>query len=243
MFTFRGDGPSERSAPPQWKPSHGAPRRPPATLKAMKRALIIGAGGGIGGAVARSLLGYELTLVGRDARKLQGLAQELTGQVIPTDVASELEVEALFAELPPQDILVYAAGEIAPAPLSATSTAAWATVMDANLTGLFYTLKHAEAKLAPGARIFVLGARPELVTYRGFGAYAAAKAGVAALVKVAALELRRKASLTLVLPKAVATDFWSKVGAPPKDALAPETVAAAIRESLAGEPEAELRVG
>lgn len=209
----------------------------------MKRALIIGAGDGIGGAVARSLVDCELTLLGRDARKLQGLAQGLAGQVIPTDMVSELDVEALFAELPPQDVLVYAAGDIAPAPLSATSVDAWTTVMDANPTGLFYTLKHAEAKLAPGARIFVLGARPELVTHRGFGAYAAAKAGVAALVGVAALELRRKASLTLVLPKAVATDFWGKVGSPPKDALAPDTVATAIRESLAGEPEAELRVG
>lgn len=209
----------------------------------MKRALIIGAGGGIGGAVARNLVDYELTLVGRDARKLQGLAQGLAGQVIPTDIASELEVEALFAELPPQDVVVYAAGDVAPAPISATSTDTWTRVMDANLTGLFYTLKYAGTKLAPAARIFVLGARPELVSFRGFGAYAAAKAGVAALVGVAALEYRRQASLTLVLPKAVATDFWQKVGPPPKDALGPEAVAAAIRESLAGEPQLELRVG
>lgn len=209
----------------------------------MKRALIIGAGGGIGSAVVRSLVDYELTLVGRNAHKLHGLAQGLAGQVIPTDMASELEVEALFADLLPQDVVVYAAGDIAPAPLSATSADAWTRVMDANLTGLFYTLKYAGTRLTPGARIFVLGARPELVSFRGFGAYAAAKAGVAALVGVAAHEYRRQASLTLVLPRAVATDFWKSVGTPPKDALEPETVAAAIRESLAGEPQLELRVG
>ncbi len=206
-------------------------------------ALIIGAGGGVGSAVVRALNAaldpYTLTLVGRDARKLSSLG----GQAVPTDVASELEVQALFGDLPPQDLIVYAAGDIQPEPLSATTADAWNRVMDANLTGLFYTLKYADAKLSPGARVFVLGARPELVTFRGFGAYAAAKAGVAALVAVAAQEYKRRASLTLVLPRAVNTDFWQNVGKPPKDALEPHEVADAILKSLAGEPVGELRVG
>ena len=212
-------------------------------LKSMKRALIIGASGGIGTALVGALTDYEptyeLTLVGRDARKLQGLS----GQAVPTDVTSELEVEALFADLAPQDLIVYAAGDIQPEPLATTSADTWNRVLDANLTGLFYVLKYADAKLNKDARIFVLGARPELVTFRGFGAYAAAKAGVAALVKVAAQEYKRKASLTLVLPKAVNTGFWEPVGKPPKDALEPRAVAEAIVKSLAGEPEDELRVG
>ncbi len=177
--------------------------------------------------------------MGRNARKLPGLR----GQVVPTDVTSELEVEALFADLPPQDLIVYAAGDVEPEPLRSTSADSWNRVMDANLTGLFYTLKYADGKLSEGARIFVLGARPELVTFRGFGAYAAAKAGVAALVKVAAQEYKRKASLTLVLPKAVDTGFWANVGKVPKDALEPGAVAEAIVKSLAGEPEDELKVG
>ncbi len=205
----------------------------------MKRALIIGAGGGIGSALVEALLGYELTLVGRDARKLQ----RLNGQAVPTDVTSELEVEALFADLPPLDLIVYAAGDIQPEPLSSTSADSWNRIIDANLTGLFYTLKYAATKLDKDARIFVLGARPELVTFRGFGAYAAAKAGVAALVKVAAQEYKRKASLTLVLPKAVDTGFWESVGNVPKDALAPKAVAKAIVESLGRAPEDELKIG
>ena len=205
----------------------------------MKQGLIIGASGGIGSALVKVLKDYELTLVGRDARKLQGLS----GQAVPTDVTSELEVEALFADLPSQDLIIYAAGAIRPEPLGSTSTEGWTNVLDANLTGLFYTLKYAEPKLNKDARIFVLGARPELVTFRGFGAYAAAKAGVAALVKVAAQEYKRKASLTLVLPKAVATGFWENVGKVPKDALEPSAVAEAIVSSLAGAAEDELRVG
>ena len=208
-------------------------------LERMKRALIIGASGGIGTALVGALKDYELTLVGRDAHKLQGLG----GQAVPTDVTSELEVEALFADLPPQDLIVYAAGDIEPEPLATTSAATWNRVLDVNLTGLFYVLKYAAPDLAKDARIFVLGARPELVTFRGFGAYAAAKAGVAALVKVASQEYKRKAALTLVLPKAVNTGFWEPVGKPPKDALEPRIVAEAIVKSLAGEPEDELRIG
>ena len=96
----------------------------------------------------------DLTLVGRDARKLQGLS----GQAVPTDVTSELAVEALFADLPPQDLIVYAAGGVQPEPLCSTTADSWNSVMDANLTGLFYTFKYAGGKLNEGARIFVLGA-------------------------------------------------------------------------------------
>ena len=208
----------------------------------MKRALIIGAGGGIGSALVARLEGYEAVLVGRDARTLRA-AQRPGDQLVPTDVTSELEVEALFSDLSPLDLLVYAAGTIEPAPLGTMTADVWTRTLEANLTGLAYVLKYAEGKLNPGARVFVFGARRELVTVRGLGAYAAAKAGVAALVGVAAQEFRRKASFTLVLPKAVDTAFWENVGKPPKDALRPEEVAEAIVKSLAGEPESELRVG
>ena len=208
----------------------------------MKRALIIGAGGGIGSALVARLEGYEATLVGRDGGKLNR-AKRPGDEAVPTDVTSELEVEALFSDLEPLDLLVYAAGSIEPAPLGTMTADVWTRTLEANLTGLAYVLKYAENKLNPGARVFVLGARPELVTARGLGAYAAAKAGVAALVGVAAQEFRRKASFTLVLPKAVDTAFWENVGKPPKDALRPEEVAEAMVKSLAGEPERELRVG
>lgn len=208
----------------------------------MKRALIIGAGGGIGSAVVARLEGYEATLVGRDGRRL-GRARRPGDQVVPTDVTNELEVEALFSDLGPLDLLVYAAGSIEPAPLGATTAEGWTRTLEANLTGLFYVLKYAEGKLNPGARVFVLGARPDLVNARGLGAYAAAKAGVAALVGVAAREFRGKASFTLVLPRAVDTAFWEGVGRPPKDALRPEAVAAAIVKSLERDPQSELRVG
>ncbi len=206
-------------------------------------ALIIGASGGIGSALANQLKGkYELFLVGRDASKLKAVSSKSGGQAIPTDVGSELEVQALFDDLPKLDLVIYSAGDIQPEPLKITAGDHWQRIMDANLTGLFHILKHADAKLNKESRIYVLGARPELITYRSFGAYAAAKAGVAQLVKVAAIEMKRKASLTLVLPRAVNSDFWENVGKPPSDALSPDDVATAITESLEQDPTEELKV-
>lgn len=213
-------------------------------LVRMRHAVIIGASGGIGAALSAHLKDdYNLSLIGRDTGRLKAVQARTGGQIIPTDVASELEVQALFDELAAIDLLVYAAGDIQPDLLKLTSGEAYRRVIDANLTGLLYTLKYAEEKLNKGSRVFVLGARPQLIRYRGFGVYAAAKAGVKALVEIAAIEMKRKASFTLVLPKAVDTDFWANVGTAPKDALQPEDVASAIVTSLNGEPEAELQVG
>lgn len=207
-------------------------------------ALIIGASGGIGSALASQLKSkYDLFLVGRDASKLKTVSDKSGGRAIPTDVGSELEVQALFDDLPDLDLIVYSAGDIQPEPLKITRNDHWQRVMDANLTGLFYVLKHADAKLNKQSRIYVLGARPELITYRSFGAYAAAKAGVAQLVKIAAIEMKRKASVTLVLPRAVNSDFWENVGKPPSDALSPNDVASAIMENLEQDPVEELKVG
>jgi NAD(P)-dependent dehydrogenase (short-subunit alcohol dehydrogenase family) len=210
----------------------------------MKHALIIGATGGIGQAVAQRLNGgYRLTLVGRNPEKLRALQHVFDATVIPTDVSSELEVQALFADVAAIDVLIYSAGAIAPQLIKLQQGGPLQQVIDANLTGLIYTLKHAESTLADGARVFVLGARPELITYRGFSVYAAAKAGAKAVTEIAAIEMKRKASFTLVLPKAVATPFWENVGTPPKDALSADEVAKAIADSLQGDPVAELKVG
>lgn len=211
----------------------------------MKHAVIIGATGGIGQALSKQFKGtFDLTLVGRNQATLRHLKSSTEGNAIATDVASELEVQALFEDLPKIDVLVYAAGDIQPELLKTAKGEHYHRVMDANVNGLFYTLKHAANALNEGARVFVIGARPELIQHRGFAAYAAAKAGAAALVAIAREELGRKAAFTLVLPIAVATPFWDNLGqSPPKGALEPSAVADAIVESLDADPQDELRVG
>lgn len=198
--------------------------------------LIIGATGGIGAAIARAWPGEALWLAGRDETKLHALAGELKATPLTADVGYESHVRTLFSALSlPLETIVYAAGAVGVEALAITSGDATRRVWNANYFGLIWTLKHGLPKLTAGGRLYVIGARPELVTTRGLSQYAASKAAAAQALDVARLE-RRDATFTLVLPPAVDTGLWSAIGKVPRGALSPDVVARAIVEDRAREP-------
>jgi NAD(P)-dependent dehydrogenase (short-subunit alcohol dehydrogenase family) len=205
--------------------------------------LIIGATGGIGSALARAWSGEALVLSGRDEDRVEALAAELKATAARTDVGFESHVKALFDAVEgPLDTIVYAAGSAYPEPLKDTSGDATRKVWNANYFGVVWTLKHGLPRLAPGGRLYAIGARPELVTARGFGQYAASKAALARLLEVARLEAKGT-TLTLVLPPAVDTGLWQQVGRAPRGAMNPAQVAQAIVQDRAqAEGQPELRV-
>lgn len=201
--------------------------------------LILGATGGLGSALARLWPDRPLILSGRDEVTLAALADELGGVPCRADVGYESHVQKLFESASNLDTIVYAAGSVAPEPLADASGDATRRVWNANYFGALWTLKHGLAKLKPGGRAYFVGARPELVTARGFAQYAASKAALARALDVARLE-HRGVTITLVLPPAVDTPLWTAVGRVPKGALAPRVVAEAIvrdRSEGAGQPE------
>lgn len=71
-------------------------------------ALLTGATGGIGHAIARELAanGARVVLTGRRTEKLEPLAAELGGRALAADLADPAEVERLAAEAGPVDVLV-----------------------------------------------------------------------------------------------------------------------------------------
>ncbi|GAA5438702.1 SDR family NAD(P)-dependent oxidoreductase [Deinococcus caeni] len=205
--------------------------------------LIIGATGGIGAATARVLAaqGDTLTLSGRNEATLTALAAELGAAHHAADVGYESHVRALLEGVPPLDTLVYAAGAALPEPLRDADPGHVRAVWNANYFGALWVLKHGLGRLAPGGRVYLLGARPELVTARGFSQYAASKVALARAAEVARLE-HRGVGITLVLPPAVETGLWAQVGRVPRGALGPDAVARAIVADRAGEVQAELRI-
>ncbi|SEJ05095.1 Short-chain dehydrogenase [Deinococcus reticulitermitis] len=209
--------------------------------------LIIGATGGIGAETARVLAqrGETVLLSGRDETKLAALAGELGAWSRAADVGFESHVRALLEAAAGHagtlDTLIYAAGAALPGALAEADPAQVRQVWNANYFGALWTLKHGLGRLGAGGRVYLIGARPELVTARGFSQYAASKAALAALVSVTRLEARRM-GLILVLPPAVDTGLWAQVGRVPKGALSPQEVARAIADDRAGAGESELRV-
>ena len=112
-----------------------------------KVAIITGAGSGIGRAVALALLkaGWRVALAGRRADALEAtsaLAEGGEALAVPTDVAREDAVDALFAAVSERfgrlDQLFNNAGTGAPpTPLEDHSLEHWRRVVDVNLTGAF----------------------------------------------------------------------------------------------------------
>jgi cyclic-di-GMP-binding biofilm dispersal mediator protein len=205
--------------------------------------VILGATGGIGEALSRTLPG-PLILGARNAKALRELARELGAYEVPVDVSKELEVRAFAEETKARGgvkTLIYAVGDIAPGSINATERNDLERIWNANVLGFQLVLKHLGSQLEPNARVYAIGAQPELITYPGFAAYASAKAALAALCRVAQLELKRP--VTLVLPPAVNTAFWQRLGQPaPRSAIDPSVVAGAVLEDLTRDPSQELRV-
>ena len=149
-----------------------------------KVALVTGAGSGIGRAAALALsrAGWAVALAGRRAEELAATAAQAEGETlaVPTDVAEEASVKALFAAIEARfgrlDLVFNNAGTGAPpVPLEDLDLAAWRRVVDVNLTGAFLCTQGAfrimKAQDPRGGRIINNGSisahapRPRSVAY------------------------------------------------------------------------------
>ncbi|MFB9690034.1 SDR family oxidoreductase [Amycolatopsis plumensis] len=115
-----------------------------------KTAVVTGAGSGIGRAVARALLedGYQVALAGRRASALEETAEGFENALaVPTDVADEQAVEALFAAVRDRwgrlDLLFNNAGIAAGGTVAELSVEDWKRTVDVNLTGMFLCARQA----------------------------------------------------------------------------------------------------
>lgn len=162
-----------------------------------KRVLITAAAGsGIGSSTARRCLeeGARVVISDKHERRLAETAAELGVVGIPCDVTDEASVQNLFAaaktELGGIDVLVNNAGLGGTAELHEMTDDQWSIVLDVTLNG---TMRCTRAALnlmyAQGSGVIVnnasvLGWRAQA----GQAHYAAAKAGVMALTRCAAIE-------------------------------------------------------
>ena len=136
-----------------------------------KVALVTGGNRGIGKAIARALAaeGAALTLAARGADALAQTAREIAAEFgvevldVPTDVADEAQVDALFASAQDRhgrlDILINNAGAFDGGPIEDVTMEAWHNVVGACLTGPFLCTRAAfrTMKEQGGGRIINIG--------------------------------------------------------------------------------------
>jgi len=173
-----------------------------------RHALVTGAGGGIGAAIAAALAeaGASVSLAGRRRESLEKVASTIGAQqacvIDGFDVTDPAAIErgraAARARFGPIDILVNNAGEAPSAPFEKTDLDLWSRVIATDLTGVFLVTKAALADLKrrENARIVNIASTAGLTGYAYVSAYCAAKHGVIGLTRALALELA-KTSVTV----------------------------------------------
>jgi NAD(P)-dependent dehydrogenase (short-subunit alcohol dehydrogenase family) len=157
-----------------------------------RHAVVIGGASGIGWAIAQTLAadGATITVADRNVDGARARAAELGAPHTATvvDVTDEASVQALFAGITP-DITVNCAGYSGFGPITDLDVAQFREVVDVCLTGAFLVLKHAGQRMGQGGSIVSLTSLNARQPGFGMSAYCSAKAGLAMLTEVAALEL------------------------------------------------------
>jgi NAD(P)-dependent dehydrogenase (short-subunit alcohol dehydrogenase family) len=165
--------------------------------------VVIGAGG-IGSAIAKLLAASvgQLVVADRDEGALQKLADAckpasvLTRTVDVRDAAAIPELFEFIARTAgAPDYLFYAAGILNVEPLAETSSETWDRSVGINLSGAFYCMQAALEQMRPRRRgsILFLGSIAGTKARSGSRVnpvYNATKAGLAAMVNAAAMQLR-----------------------------------------------------
>jgi 3-oxoacyl-[acyl-carrier protein] reductase len=145
-----------------------------------KRALVTGASGGIGQAVARELAAEGVEVVAHYHRNREA-AEAVGGRALGADLRDEAQVEALFAQAGRLDLCVANAG-VWPSedvPVAELPLERWRATVDGNLTATFLTARGFVRGLggAPGALVLV-GSTAGRFGEAGHADYAAAKAAI-----------------------------------------------------------------
>lgn len=162
-----------------------------------KRVVVTGGARGIGGEIARRFAfeGAEVVILDRLVVEGAALAQDLGGGFLPVDLMDPVDTasvtSAAITQLGGVDVLVNSAGILRFSPLLEVTVSDWNEVFSVNARAMLTTMQvAARAMIASGSggKIINLSSMAAKKGGAGEGHYAASKAAVIALTRVAALE-------------------------------------------------------
>jgi len=193
------------------------------TSSSTKTAIITGASGGIGRAVALRLAKDGFAVVvnyAGNAAKAEGVVAEIKANdrraiAVQADVANAVEVGRLFKKTLDTfgaiDVVVNCAGIMPLSPIAKGDVEVFDRVISTNLRGTFLVLAEAAQHVSAGGRIIAFSSSVLAKSFPNYGPYIASKAGVEGLVRVLNNELRgRNISVNAVAPGPVATELFLK---------------------------------
>ena len=196
-----------------------------------KKAVVTGAGRGIGRAVALSLAGAgaDVALVARSNNELDSVAQEIRdlgrrGEAFQADLTRIQALPELINEIDEAmggiDILINNAGMNIPQDAVDVTEEAWDAVMDINLKAAFFMAQATGKRMirqGRGGRIINMSSQTGSVALIKRAAYCTSKAGLNIVTKVLALEWAdHNILVNAVAPTFIETEFTREFLADPE---------------------------
>lgn len=212
----------------------------------MPTALITGAGGGIGSAIATALAPtHHLLLAGRPSVRLATVAGQLGASTWPLDLTDRDSIAAA-GTVDELDVLVHNAGVMLPGPVGATDIDAWRATFEVNVFGaVALTLALLPALRRSGALVVFVNSGAGRAVSPGMASYSASKFALRAFAD--ALRSDEPAlRVTTVYPGRTDTAMQHDLVAfeggdyDPTRFLRPETVAEVVAGVVATPPDGHL---
>ena len=188
-----------------------------------KLALVTGASRGIGRAIAEELAraGAEVVVGYRSGKdEAEELAAQIGGRAVQADVSSADDAKRLVEEAGDIDVLVNNAGLTRDGLLARMSDDDWRTVIDTNLSSVFYTCRAVTRPMMKKRGGSIVNISSVVGVHGNWGQtnYAASKAGIIGFTKSLARELgSRGVRANVVAPGYVKTRLTDVL---PEDATA-----------------------
>ncbi|MBP7555690.1 MAG: SDR family oxidoreductase [Chitinophagaceae bacterium] len=184
-----------------------------------KIALITGGNSGIGYAAAKQLResGATVIITGRRKEAVEKAALELDVTGLVADQSTLSDIEKLVAGITSQfgkvDILLINAGITRFGNIEQMEESVFDEVMNVNFKGAYFTLSKFIPILRNGASVIMLSSTSATISPQNASVYAASKAALNAVTKIAALELApRQIRVNAVSPGPIATEIMHKIG-------------------------------
>jgi NADP-dependent 3-hydroxy acid dehydrogenase YdfG len=213
----------------------------------MPTALITGAGGAIGSAIAEALAPtHALLLAGRPSDRLDAVAERLGATTFPLDLTNTDEIEAACEIVDELDVLVHNAGVSIPGHVAESNVDEWRATFAVNVFGAVeLTLALLPAlRNARGQVVFINSGAGRRVS-PGMASYSASKFALRAFAD-SLRDDEPGLRVTTIYPGRTDSAMQRELAAfegceyHPGDFLRPETVAAAVANALATPPDGHI---
>jgi NADP-dependent 3-hydroxy acid dehydrogenase YdfG len=213
----------------------------------MPTALITGAGGGLGAAIATALAPtHTLLLAGRPSDRLDAVAEELGAPTWPLDLTDPTAIEASSEVLAELDVLVHNAGVAYPGRVGESAAEEWRHTMEVNVVGaVALTLALLPALRQARGHVVFINSGAGLTASPGLASYSASKFALRAFADSLRAD-ETALRVTSIHPGRIDTDMQrdlvSYEGGDYDAArfLTPQTVAAAVAQAVATPPDGHV---